>query len=102
MQSPTSIWLSKTTIARDVVLAYLNHSTKFEIYADASESQLGSIITQNRLLAFFGRKKLSATKKRSIITKTKTLAIVVIIKEFKGMLQDQSIVGYNSRDNNLI
>jgi len=47
-------------------------------------------------------RKLSATKKRSNITKTKTLAIVVIIKEFKGMLQDQSIVGYNSRDNNLI
>jgi hypothetical protein len=45
-------------------------------------------------------RKLSATKKRSNITKTQTLAIVVIIKEFKGMLQDQSIVGY-SRDNNL-
>jgi len=58
MQSPTSIWLSKTIIARDVVLVYPNYSTKFEIYADASESQLGSIITQNRLLAFFGRKKV--------------------------------------------
>ena len=32
MQSPTSIWLSKTIIARDVVLVYPNYSTKFEIY----------------------------------------------------------------------
>jgi len=58
MQSPTSILLSKTTIARDVVLAYPNYSKKFEIYADALESQIGSVITQNRLLAFFGRKKV--------------------------------------------
>ncbi len=58
MQSPTSIWLSKTTIARDVVLAYPNYSKQFEIYADASESQIGSVITQNRLLAFFDRKEV--------------------------------------------
>ena len=102
MQSPTSIWLSKTTIDHDVVLAYPNYSKKFEIYADASESQLGSVITQNRLLAFFDRKEVVGYYNAKQHYQNKTLAIVVIIKEFKGMLQDQSIVDYNSRDNNLI
>jgi hypothetical protein len=38
----------KTTIARNVVvvLAYPDYSEKFEIYADAPKSQIGSIITQ--------------------------------------------------------
>jgi len=57
MQSPTSIWLSKTTIARDVVLAYPNYSKRFEIYADAFKSQQGSIITQNRLTSFLWQKE---------------------------------------------
>ena len=49
--------LVKTTIACDVVLAYPDFSEKFEIYADASQSQIGSVITQNnRPLAFFSRK----------------------------------------------
>ena len=44
--------LVKTTIARDVVLAYPDYSEKFEIYTDASNSQIGSVITQkNRPLA---------------------------------------------------
>ena len=38
--------LIKTTIAHNVVLAYPDYSEKFEIYADASQSQIGSVITQ--------------------------------------------------------
>jgi hypothetical protein len=38
--------LIKTTIACNVVLAYPDYSEKFEIYADASSSQIGSVITQ--------------------------------------------------------
>ena len=44
--------LVKTTIARDVVLAYPNYSKQFEIYADASESQIGSVITQTQTTSF--------------------------------------------------
>ena len=58
--------LVKTTIARDVVLAYPDYSEKFEIYADASQSQIGSVVTQNnRPLAFFSR-KLSDTRSDSM------------------------------------
>ena len=51
----------KTTIAKDVVLAYPDYSRQFEIYTDSSKFQLGAVITHNnRPLAFFIR-KLSPT-----------------------------------------
>ena len=78
--------LVKTTLARDVLLAYPDYSEKFEIYADASKSQIGSVITQkNRPLAFFSR-KLSDPQTRYNVTKKEHLAIVETLKELKGML----------------
>ena len=44
----------KATIAKDVVLAYPDYNKVFEVYTDASSTQLGLVITQsNRPLAFF-------------------------------------------------
>ena len=44
----------KANIAKDVVLAYPDYDKVFEVYTDASSTQLGSVITQsNRPLAFF-------------------------------------------------
>jgi hypothetical protein len=38
----------KTTIAKEVVLAYPDFNKVFEIYTDASTKQLGSLMTQSR------------------------------------------------------
>ena len=38
--------LIKTTLAREVVIAYPDYSEMFEIYVDTSQSHIGSIITQ--------------------------------------------------------
>jgi hypothetical protein len=58
----------------------------FEIYTDASATQLGAVIAQdNRPIAFFSR-KLSKTKQKYSVTEIELLAIVEILKEFKGML----------------
>jgi hypothetical protein len=47
----------KTTIAKDVVLAYPDYSKVFEIHTDASSKQIEAEITQdNRPIAFFSRK----------------------------------------------
>ncbi len=47
----------KTTIAKEVVLAYPDFTKPFNIYTDASTKQLGSVITKdNRPIAFFSRK----------------------------------------------
>jgi hypothetical protein len=46
----------KSTIARDVVLAYPDYSQEFEMYTDASAKQLGAVITQgNKPIEFFSR-----------------------------------------------
>jgi hypothetical protein len=72
----------KATIAKEVVLAYLDFTKPFEIYTDASTMQLGSVITQgNRPIAFFSM-KLSVTQTKYSVTKIKLLAIVETLKEF--------------------
>ena len=89
----------KTTIAKDVVLAYPDYSKAFEVYTDASSTQLGSVITQsNRPLAFFSR-KLSETQRKYSVTEIELLAIVETLKEFKGMLWGQQLVVYTDHQN---
>jgi hypothetical protein len=47
----------ETTIAKEVVLAYLDFSKPFEIYTNASTMHLRAMITQdNRPIAFFSCK----------------------------------------------
>jgi hypothetical protein len=76
----------KATIAKEVVLAYLDFTKPFEIYTDASKMQLGSVITQgNRPIVFFSR-KLSVMQTKHTVTEIKLLAIVETLKEFQGML----------------
>jgi hypothetical protein len=76
----------KAAIAKETVLAYPDFSKPFEIYADASSTQLGAVITQdNRPIAFFSR-KLSKMQQKYSVMGIELLAIVETLKEFKGML----------------
>ncbi len=71
----------------------------FEIYTDASSTQLEAVITQdNRPIAFFSR-KLSETQQKYSGTKIELLAIVETLKEFKGMLWRQDIKVYTDHKN---
>ena len=80
-------------------MAYPDYNTVFEVYTDASSSQLGSVITQNnRPLAFFSR-KLSETQQKYSVTEIELLAIVETLKEFKGMLWGQQLVVYTDHQN---
>ena len=89
----------KATIAKDVVLAYPDYNKVFEVYTDASSTQLGSVITQsNRPLAFFSR-KLSETQQKYSVTEIELLAIVETLKEFKGMLWGQQLIVYTDHQN---
>eukprot|EP00804_Cyclotella_cryptica_P019200 CCRYP_006116-RA/>CCRYP_006116-RA protein AED:0.37 eAED:0.06 QI:0/0/0/1/0/0/2/0/360 len=89
----------KTTIAKDVVLAYPDYSREFEICIDALSKQLGSVITQgNRPLAFFSR-KLSTVQQKYSVTELELLAIVERLKECKGMLWGQRLKVYTDHKN---
>jgi hypothetical protein len=71
----------------------------FEIYTDASATQLGAVITQdNRPIVFFSR-KLSKTQQKYSVTEIELLAIVETLKEFKGMLWGQVIKVFTDHKN---
>jgi len=89
----------KTTIAKEVVLAYLYFTKPFDIYTDASTKQLGSVITQdNRPIAFFSRKR-SRVQSKYTVSELELLAIVETLKEFNGMLWGQRIIVYTDHKN---
>jgi hypothetical protein len=89
----------KTAITKEVVLAYPDFSKPFEIYLDTSSTQLGAVIAQdNRPIVFFSR-KLSETQQKYSVTKIELLAVVEILKEFKGMLRGQSIKVFTGHNN---
>ncbi len=84
----------KAAIAKKTVLAYPDFLKPFEIYTDASSTQLGAMITQdNRPIAFFSR-KLSKTQEKYSFTEIELLAIVETLKEFKGILWGQDMKVY--------
>jgi hypothetical protein len=81
----------KAIIANEVVLAYPDYSKVFEIYTDTSSKQLRAVITQDyRPIAFLSR-KLSIMQSKYSVTKIELLAIIEMLKEFKGMLWGQPI-----------
>ena len=89
--------LVKTTIAKDVVLAYPDFSKVFEIYTDASSKQLDSVITQgNWPITFFSRKHSIMQQKYSV-TEIELLAIIETLKKIKGMLWSQQIKVYTDQ-----
>jgi hypothetical protein len=89
----------KAAIAKETVLAYPDFLKPFEIYMEASSTQLVAVITQdNRPVTFFSR-KLSEMQQKYSVTEIKLLAIVETLKEFKGMLQGQDIKVYTDHKN---
>jgi hypothetical protein len=66
----------KTTIAREVVLAYPDFSKVFEIYTDALSKQLGAVTTQENRPSVFFSWELSTTQHKYSVTKIELLAIV--------------------------
>jgi hypothetical protein len=82
-----------------VLRDYPDFAKPFDIYTDASTTQLGAVITQgNRPIAFFSR-KLSVMQTKYSVTKIELLAILETLKEFRGMLWGQTIKVYTDYKN---
>ena len=81
----------KRIISREVLLSYPNFSKPFVIHTDASNTQLGAVISQdNRPIAFYSR-KLNLAQTRYTTTERELLAIVETLKEFRNILLGQQI-----------
>ena len=108
MSPPKFIWTDecerafnqiKKIVSREVMLACSNFNKKFEIYTDASNKQLGAVITQdNRPIAFYS-KKLNKHQQRYTVTDLELLSIVMTLKEFRSILLGQEIIIYTDHKN---
>ena len=82
-----------------MLLAYPNFSEEFVIHTDASHTQLGAVISQNkRPIAFYSR-KLKLEQTRYTTTESELLSIVEMLKEFRNILLGQKIVIHTDHKN---
>jgi RNase H-like domain found in reverse transcriptase len=89
----------KTTIAREVLLAYPSFSLPFKIHADANCLQLGAVILQQgKPIAFYSR-KLNPTQTSYTSTERELLSIVDTLKEFCNILLGYPLVVYTDHKN---
>jgi len=89
----------KEAIAENVMLAFPDFTKEFHIYTDASDYQLGAVITQEgRPLAFYSR-KLNAAQKRYTTGEQELLSIVETLKEFRNILLGQRLVVHTDHKN---
>ena len=81
----------KKIISRKTLLSYPNFDKPFDIHTNASDLQLGTVISQNyKPIAFYSR-KLNPAQTRYTTTEKELLAIVETLKEFKNILLGHKI-----------
>ena len=73
----------KKHVARETLLSYPDFNKPFEVHTDASDTQLGAIISQNRKPIAFYSKKLTDTQKRYTTTEKELLSIVETFKNLE-------------------
>ena len=81
----------KKIISREKLLAYPDFDEEFHIHTDASHTQLGAVISQNKKPIAFYSRKLSDSQTRYTTTERELLAIVETLKEFRNILLGQHI-----------
>lgn len=89
----------KRIIAKDTLLAYPDFNKKFTIHTDASDFQLGAVITQEgKPLAFYSR-KLTKSQRNYTTTEKELLSIVETVKEFRNILLGYEIEVFTDHNN---
>ena len=77
---------AKNMVAQEVFLTYPDWKLPFNVYTDASDKQLGAVISQNnKPIAFFSQ-RLTKPQRNYTTTEKELLSIVECLKQFCNIL----------------
>jgi hypothetical protein len=82
----------KKIICREAMLTFPDFFKPFHIYIDASEKQLGAVITHNKEPISFYIIKLNSTQQRYTTGEQELLSIVETLREFHNILLGYKII----------
>jgi RNase H-like domain found in reverse transcriptase len=82
-----------------MLLAYADFFKPFDVYTDASHSQLGAAICQNDKLIAFYSCKLNPAQTRYTTTECELLTIVETLKDFRNILLGHRIRIFTDHQN---
>ena len=95
----------KDSVMKATMLTFPDYSQPFEIYTDASKTQMGAVIVQRddrgelkQPIAFYSKKLLPA-QQRYTVTEQELLSIVSTLRQFKTMLFGYPIIVYTDHRN---
>jgi RNase H-like domain found in reverse transcriptase/Reverse transcriptase (RNA-dependent DNA polymerase) len=77
---------TKALLTKDAFLRYPDHNKQFDIYCDASNLQLGAVITQDNHPVAYYLRKLNSAQHNYTFGKKEILSIVETLKEYRNML----------------
>jgi hypothetical protein len=89
----------KELLSKEVLLTYPNFNEPFEIHTDASDVQLGAVISQNSVPIAFCSRKLNKAQRNYTVTERELLAIVETLKEYRNILLGQQIKVFTDHKN---
>ena len=89
----------KKIVSRETLLTYPNFNEIFEIQTDASQTQLGVVISQKGKPISFYSRKLDPSHNRYTTTECELLYIVETLKEFRNVLLEQKVIVYTDNQN---
>jgi hypothetical protein len=86
-------------VLRETLLNYPDWSKPFDTHTDASDKQLGAVISQDgKPIAFFSR-RLSKAQRNYTTTEKELLSIVECLKQFRGILFGYKINVFSDHKN---
>ena len=78
-------------VSKSTILTYPDWSKPFDIHTNASDTQLGAVISQNDMPIAFYSRKINSAQQNYTTMERELLAIVDTLKEYQNILYGQDI-----------